>query len=214
MRFHLVYSGRLSASGNNAKPAAVASIRDTFHAQLEELWRVHRVLKRLRSTAIVPRKEFEGLAVAETPFQVERDVEAYPAREDEVDLTAPIVDGGKSYVPLVRKSLDLNCSLSIQFLRQEDPGELVLQGGDLDNRLKTLFDALAIPKREFRHEYPQQHDKTYCLLESDSLIANFDVSTGRLLFPQSTHPHEVHIVIEAHIHLLRVGPWNLPLLGD
>jgi hypothetical protein len=213
MRFHLVYHGRLPGSGNSSKPDIVRDIRDAFHPQLEELWKTHSALRRLRRTAIV-HKESYGLAVSESPFDVERDVETYPARDNEIDLSAPIQRGEKSFRPLIRKSLDLNCQLKINFLRQEDPGSLVLQGGDLDNRIKTLFDALRIPDANVEDRYPQRQNYTFCLLESDALISDFDVSSGRLLFPERTHPHEVHLLIEVTVRVLRVGQWNLPLIGE
>ena len=103
-----------------------------------------------------------------------------------MDLCEPVLgDNGNLHIPLVRKSLDLNCSLDILFLRQEDPGQLVLQGGDVDNRLKTLFDALAAPKLENERAYPQKQKVTYSLLETDALISGFNVSTDRLLFPEN-----------------------------
>ena len=45
----------------------------------------------------------------------------------------------------VRKSLDLGCSLKVNFLRNESVGSLITQADDLDNRIKTLFDALRMP---------------------------------------------------------------------
>lgn len=71
-----------------------------------------------------------------------------------------------------------------------------------------------MPRPEIEDKHPPANDPTYCLLESDSLISGYDVSTGRLLFPQTTHPHEVHILIEVAVNLLRVGEWNQPLLGN
>ncbi|KWV45900.1 hypothetical protein AS156_23085 [Bradyrhizobium macuxiense] len=135
-------------------------------------------------------------------------------RDYEVDLCEPIKEGDKSYVPLVRKSLDLNCHLNILFLRQEDPGSLVLQGGDVDNRLKTLFDALRKPDPDVAIRYPQAHEPLYCLLESDTLISGFDVDTDRLLFPQSSDNSEVFLIIEVIVRVLNIGPWNMSLLGS
>ncbi len=93
MRFHLVYNGRLSPTGNKPKPGHVRDIRDRFHPQLEYLWQVHTALKRLRQTAIVKRNPAEYLGVAESPFGPDRDVEMHPAREDEEDLCDPIEKG-------------------------------------------------------------------------------------------------------------------------
>ena len=36
----------------------------------------------------------------------------------------------------------------IFMLRPEVPGAIITQGGDIDNRLKTLFDALRMPQNE------------------------------------------------------------------
>jgi hypothetical protein len=47
-----------------------------------------------------------------------------------VNLCAPVAVEGCDYIPLVRKSLDLSCSLGILFLRKGDPGALVTQDGD------------------------------------------------------------------------------------
>ena len=103
--------------------------------------------------------------------------------------------------------------MDILFLRQEDPGSLVLQGGDIDGRIKTLFDALRKPDADVAARYPQKYDPIYCLLESDTLISGFDVDTDRLLSPQTAEESEAHLVIEVTIRVLNIGPWNMSLIG-
>lgn len=218
MHFHLVYSGPLPASGNSPKPADVCVIRDAFHPQLKLLWETHTALKRLRWTARVPKQAGAYFTSGDSPFYESDDepppfVAVRPGSPEMADLCEPISKGGKTYHPLVRRSLDLNCSVNIHFLRQEDPGSLVLQGGDLDGRIKTLFDALRVPDADVEAKYPQAQDSTYCLLESDTLISGFEVASGRLLTPKTTHPHEVHLLIEVTIRVLRLGPWNVCLAG-
>lgn len=216
MRFYLVYRGRLPASGNNrTKPDDVRRIRDQFHPQMKLLWKSNSTLQRLRRTAWVPRNPANFLGAVESPLGPEWDVDQYPRDEkDWCNLCKPITKGEKVYVPLVRESLHLSCQLNILFLRQEDPGALVLQGGDLDGRLKTLFDALRMPEAQVERKYPQTENPLYCLLESDTLISGFEVSTGRLLTAVTDHPSEVHLVIEASIKVLKPGPWNVCLMGD
>ena len=212
MNFYLVYRGKLPASANKSKPNDVRSIRDAFHPQLKCLWETNAALKRLRWTARVPENPAGFLSCAESPF--EPDCE--PPRElpsGYKDLCEPVTKSGRMYHPLVRKSLDLNCSLNIMFLRQEDPGALVLQGGDLDGRIKTLFDALRVPHGEAEERHPQAQDPTYCLMESDSLISGFQVSTGRLLISETEHPNEVHLVIQVTVRVLKLGAWNACLVG-
>jgi hypothetical protein len=213
MRFYLVYSGPLSGSGNKPKPDEVRTIRDQFHPQIELLWKTHPALKRLRWTARVAEDPAQFMGCVESPFEYDGEP-THPPQKGFIDLSAPISEGGKTYIPLVRKSLDLNCHLDILFLRQEDPGSLVLQGGDVDNRIKTLFDALRKPDTDVVQKYPQAQDPLYCLMESDTLISGFEVSTGRLLMPQTLKPNEVHLVIKVTVRVLKLGSWNVCLMGD
>jgi len=57
-------------------------------------------------------------------------------------LCDPLEVSGKKFLPLVRQSLSLVCKLDILFLRKEEPGGIITQSGDIDNRLKTLFDGI------------------------------------------------------------------------
>ena len=214
MRFRLVYHGKLPATGNSSKkPDKVRDIRDQFHPQLKFLWESHTSLKRLKETSIVSTHPGRDLSLTESPFHQARDLARFPMRDYEIDLCAPIADDDKTYIPLVRKSLSLNCRLNILFLRQEDPGELVLQGGDLDGRIKTLFDALRKPDADIARKYPQQYDPLYCLLENDTLISGFDVDTDRLLFAKTSEESEAYLIIEAEVSVLDIGPWNMSLIG-
>ena len=79
--------------------------------------------------------------------------------------------------------MSLSCALDIIFLRPEDPGSLVLQGGDLDGRMKTLFDALRIPSKqeEDASGITPADNPLQVLLESDTLISDLSIKTRRLL---------------------------------
>jgi hypothetical protein len=85
----------------------------------------------------------------------------------------------------------MNCSIDVLYLRNECPGS-VIKAGDIDNRLKTLFDALQMPKDEKQlGEYtaPELDENPfYCLLEDDSLIVRAAVETDTLLAPVSKNP--------------------------
>jgi hypothetical protein len=215
MRFTLVYNGPLAASGNRSKPDQVKLIRDKLHPQMVYLWETHAALKRLRKTARVRKRGAPTYVTGrDTPFESDTGsiIPFDPHRE--ADLCEPVQIHNQAYQPLVRKSLDLVCELEILFLRQEDAGALILQGGELDNRIKTLCDALRIPDQDLDEKYYPDANPSYCLLESDSLISRLDVSSDRLLFPQTTYPNEVHLVIEVKVRVLRVGDWNMCLLGN
>jgi len=81
---------------------------------------------------------------------------------------------------------ELACALEITFLRREKPGSIIQHGGDLDNRLKTLFDALRMPQSdaELGGIVPEtENARVFCLLEDDALITRMSVNTQQLLEP-------------------------------
>ncbi len=90
------------------------------------------------------------------------------------------------FVPLVRKDWDVNCSLEILLLRQ-DGINTAFSAGDLDNRVKTLIDALTKPTNAAQlegHEEPAEDEAPfYCLLENDRLVTALKVETDTLLTP-------------------------------
>jgi hypothetical protein len=80
--------------------------------------------------------------------------------------------GNYQFVPLVREQLSLLCSLDILFLRPDVPGKAIQSSGDIDNRLKTLFDALRMPQNDTElgpYASPGEGEEPfYCLLEEIS----------------------------------------------
>jgi hypothetical protein len=83
---------------------------------------------------------------------------------------------GFSWVPLVSWHNYLNCKLDITF--HGEGQSAVRRGGDLDNRVKTLFDGLRMPLRDSEvpgNMFGKNAELAYCLLEDDSLIREFTV---------------------------------------
>jgi hypothetical protein len=90
-----------------------------------------------------------------------------------------------NFVPLVTEELSLICGIEILFLRPDYPGAVV-SSGDIDNRLKTLFDALRMPQigQLKADAVPSENEKPfYVLLEDDKLISRLSVETDTLLEP-------------------------------
>ena len=106
-----------------------------------------------------------------------------PLRDGQTDFCAPLnVDDVGNFIPLVRNSLYLACDLEILFLRHDDDLRVLQKGGDLDNRIKTLFDGLKKPKHaDEQGGIVPSADPLYVLLEDDALIHSFSVRTGKLL---------------------------------
>lgn len=88
-------------------------------------------------------------------------------------------------MPLVRSDLFTVCGLRVLFFRPSYIGR-VMQGGDIDNRLKTFADALCVPQENQLYNISIRHpssDPFFCLLEDDSLISSLSIRTAQLLNP-------------------------------
>jgi hypothetical protein len=91
------------------------------------------------------------------------------------------------FAPLITRKNNLTCELSITLLRQQPPGQLLGEGGDIDNRMKTLFDALRMPNTAEAQQAKIEpvDDPIHCLLQDDALVTKVTVETDRLLRPGS-----------------------------
>ena len=94
---------------------------------------------------------------------------------------------GFNWRPMVTKDNGLICKLEIVMLRIGPPGQVL---ADIDNRLKTLFDALRMPhspdelgaKSSKGQIVPQKdEDPFFVLLQDDRLITHIAVTTDTLL---------------------------------
>ncbi len=213
MRFRLTYDGILHASGKGSSRLQEKwDIRNAIHPQLVELWAVDPTMTHAREAATVPRYSgyfwTERTHLDEKPPPREYDPKKYK------DLFAPVVVGGHEFMPLIRDSVGLACSLDIVFMRKGAIGSLVSQDGDLDNRIKTLFDGLRMPlPSEMGNHHPGE-EPFHCLLQDDALITGFKVDTDRLLTKPVGNILEVRFVIAVSIMLMQEGMFFLPLLSN
>jgi len=205
MRFRLTYDGSLKSSGNKRRTEEKWDIRKFLEPQLAELWSVHPALK-YREIPIVPRGEVPPGAPPN----------ALRAVFQETDVLPVLVDhGSHRFLPLVRKSLFLTCTLDVLFLRKDrDSG--AVDGGDLDNRLTTLFDGLCVPTANEMPAGGQLNaDPFHCLLESDKLISNLTVRTDYLLTRPNASPDEVRLILDVIVSPTKIQiENNAAFLGD
>ena len=157
MRLMLHYRGALKANGGVVHKH---DLRGLFHAQLKTLW--------------------GQKPLAEQPALLQP-----KSREGDYSLLRP--QGPFTFVPLITAEMNVVAELFITLLRPEPPGGLITRGGDIDNRLKTLFDALTMPRHP--NALPSGAAPTpdqvpfFCLLEDDNLVVSFSVRTEQLLEP-------------------------------
>jgi hypothetical protein len=149
VRFTLSYDGTLPSRGNASDKQ---QIREALDPQLRELW-THEPLSNYQE---------EYLRVAEVN-----------------KISVLLYRGDHVFAPLICKPLRLLAELDILMLRPELPGGIVTSGGDIDNRLKTLCDALRVPgvAQEIASSTRLSSTKEphFTLLEDDALITRVSV---------------------------------------
>jgi hypothetical protein len=158
LQFRLIYQGRLKASGGRRQKH---EIRRALHPQLRELWQ-------------------------HPPLDGGRFLRELPDKPPDLSSVTRTI-GSFNFITFISEYMKLVAEIEIVLLRPSAPGDLIRQGGDIDNQLKTLFDALRIPSGT--SELPSGEtpatgeDPFYCLLEDDERIVDVRVSVDRLLDP-------------------------------
>jgi hypothetical protein len=127
------------------------------------------------------------------------------------------VVGAQEFFPLVRPALKLKCELEIQLLLNHEVASVLTRTGDLDNRLKTLFDGLRCPQsqQEISRYKPTDIDLYWCLLEDDALIAALRIETHRnFAAPLSAPADHVRLNMMVTIEPVEYDVVTRPFQGD
>jgi len=201
MEFRLTYEGPLLASNTGARDNKTArkaykhGVRQQFHKQLKRIFEISPLL----TTGKPSGAGLHGYTQTELP---KYDKEAIAKKHQLYGFT---------FLPLVISDLKLSCWLDILYLRRQAPGNL-WKFGDIDNRLKTLFDCLQVPDANQGYELLQQQPDElpyfYCLLENDNLISKVTVETDFLLQDLATPRDENDARL---IVTIRLRPYEVTL---
>jgi hypothetical protein len=193
VEFRLLDQGPLRSNGGVEDKLL---IRRQFHPQLRRLWAEHPVLN----------GECECIG-AQSMAQ---------SREEAIRIGikhfADATLNGFTFLPLAKERFFLRCSLDVLFLRREKPSKVFMQG-DIDNRLKTLFDAVKMPRcgQEIGREVPApDEDPFYVLLQDDAMIADVSVTIDRLLEIPSQHEYTSEyavLVTNVKLQATQRGDW-------
>lgn len=208
MRFRLVYDGPVLATrgkphGEQPDPRAAHkhNIRRAFHVQLKRFWEQDRFLRE---------------CVTSLDLWGESGHPMIPLRERMAELYKAC---DRRFVPLVVEEFSLHCSLRILFLRREIPGG-VIRSGDIDNRIKTIFDALRMPQSAaelFGNEKPADgEDPMYVLLRDDGLIAHAEIETDTLLEPPPPEKggnDHCRVIVDVALRPVYVNMFNVSFAG-
>jgi hypothetical protein len=182
MEFRLLYEGPLQ--GQNAKADHKREIRRHLHPQLKRLW-------------------------TQPPLNESSDLFAFPAQAGKISVVE--LRGSIQFIPLVTRKLDLYAELNVLFLRPQPRGQLITDGGDIDNRLKTLIDALRIPRTAQENppsnESASDENPLFCLLQDDSLVTKVTVEADQLL--DTTDQGHVKAIIQVVVKKSRISWANM-----
>jgi hypothetical protein len=224
MKFTLTYEGSLPPSANKPKNQDKWRIRRELHPQLVDLWKSHPALIEIELNGrYFPKVGGSTLTQAHhlhpgpinPPIQWGVVADRLSGNPREIlDLCEPMDRHGAWFRPLVRESFALHCGLSIRFLRKEPPGR-IYQGGDIDGRMKTLLDALAMPqhKEQVLERDTTEFDPIYCLIEDDSMISGLEIESERLLGNNQEEADYVKLFIEVDVRIKRPMIYNQSFLG-
>jgi hypothetical protein len=117
-------------------------------------------------------------------------------------INQPIKVDGKEFYAIARTDLRLKCELQIEMHVNHDIATVVGNAGDLDNRLKTLFDAPDV-------------DSCCCLLENDVIITSLQVEMFRnTASPLNASPDHVRLNIRVRLEPAAWDYVNEPFRQD
>jgi hypothetical protein len=190
LKFRLLYEGEIKPR-QRAGVANLHAIRMQLHPQIKELWQY---------PPLSPEPREKWLRESTSPGD-------YGILERA---------NGVPFIPLISRRNDLTCELDITLLRQQAPGQLLGDGGDIDNRMKTLLDGLRKPSTGEAQQVPitprPDNDPIHCLLQDDALVTRLNVDTDRLLRPTSSK-FDLVAIIQVTVVLTRVTFGNIGLLS-
>ena len=90
------------------------------------------------------------------------------------DLPMYVERRQRRYWFLISEQLAATANLSLTLLVPHEVASIVSNGGDIDNRIKTLFDALRVPSTDSElpgsDSFDYAEGDMYCLLQDDKLI--------------------------------------------
>jgi hypothetical protein len=202
MEFRLVYSGNLikAQRGSSTKFWEKHQIRRHFSDQLKTLWENHPVLQFYSQPLHSERGGFADYVVRH-----------YTTIEE-------IAKQYEGYVPVAAASYGAVCELDVLFLRQEPPGGLINHnagGGDIDNRMKVLIDALSIPPRGSvpprKANDPPDPQPFFVLLSDDSIVTSLRITVDRLLVPLQDPPEPSDSCVVVHANIKAYNPDKIPI---
>jgi len=186
MELYLKYEGILKS---NADPKEKHRLRKHFHSQIKRFVESDEHLKNKKC------------------WQLESFL-----KQDPNEMNAISKKGDFYFASLISSKLHLLAEINHTILWHDLPGQIIGQG-DIDNKLKTLFDALSCPPHESQITglKPENGEEPFfCLLEDDKLIQNVNIRTHTLL-ENNVDKRDIFVLIHVQSKATRLVWGNMGL---
>ena len=205
MKLTLRFRGELPSNG---RPEEKHAIRLQLHSQLQAYWQKDSRLKEIN-------ENLKGLQVFELKsgrFEVTRPIKG----QQNFFRRHPLC--GHNFVPLVTGVRESHCHLSLRFYRNTEDVGILFHGGDIDNRLKTFFDALQVPQASEQipassrnpQGDPKEWPTIFCLVDNDRSITKLAIESFILLtgIPSDCKRPENYAEIDIDVEIVPVTPMH------
>ena len=185
MEFCLHYNGKLKSRDN---ASGKHQIRQQLHPQMR------------------------SICLSEQFCDMFEELNGKPPKQGEPHMYSDI--GGKRFWFLVSEGYKTIVDLNISIVLPHPVGAIVSNGGDIDNRIKTLFDALRIPavatEIPSNDSFMYGNEGMFCLLQDDKLINRVSIVSYQDHEPVDAD--SVRCFIEVRTKITRVLVGNLSLV--
>jgi hypothetical protein len=205
MTLTLRYRGELPANGT---PLDKHRIREQLSSQLSAFWAEDSRLKDLYPNL----KNLQIPKLSKGHFIVDRPL----LSRAHFWWRWPLC--GYDFIPLLTHIHEAHCHLEIRLYRKSDDG-ILYTGGDLDNHLKTFFDALRVPTAA--EQVPKQMQRPddgdwlpiFCLLDDDRAITRLAIESFKLLtpVPESVIHPKLYVELDVDVTIKPITPMQASL---
>lgn len=187
MKITLTYRGRIPSArsgGGKDKVAAISDMRLSFHNQLARLWGEH-------------------------PFEVLKEWEDSNFAAGAPNFIRRV--SGVNFVPFYdERKVGIAVGLEINLLSgQPKDAPKVISAGDLDNRIKSVIDALHPPQKDSLSQELTALNRVYCLMSDDEAVKEISASTRPFL--DSKQHDDAFVIVEARPMPIRISSDNIAM---
>jgi len=198
MKFILCYEGEIRARGRKSTIENEHAIRKEFHRQLKVLYS----------------QEPFNIHPAAICWNKSDSTDGCNDPETQLYLRMQSTLAGYRFLPFISDKIHLHARLDILFLKPVVKESSIASYFDIDNKVKTLIDAMTIPPNKEKIPTGTKpevgEDPFLCVLSDDKLVTELNVRTEKWLVDlgQEGRNNTFKVLIEVTINASRGTPFT------